>query len=323
MEVETEDLVEQLFSKLKTLNETIWEGKVNRPRIQEWLSNFKIDQSGLSDEGLHMLYLLRQFMYFGDSQIRELLKALYRDLYKYPIVERIRKDNNNTSDYHFISEAFCDKLVKTRFLGMGNPSESGYYLLYYFRQENRLPKTLFIHSHQIFNRYGAPSSTTSLRSPDVERYVFIDDLCGSGTQAKDYSEQVLQDLKRLNPTIQVSYYTLFATTEGLNEVRGNTLFDRVESIFELDDTFKCFSPTSRYFQPEDSRINQQFAEATSQKYGLSLFPHHPQGYKDGQLLLSLHHNTPDNSLPIFWYDEPGGTQWVPIFRRYPKYYGWT
>lgn len=318
-----EDIIEQLFSKLKTLNETIWEGKVNKPRIEEWLDNFEIDKSGFPSERLHVLYLLRQFMYFGDRQIRELLKALYRDLYKYPIVEQIRKDNSDTNDSAFIFKAFCDELLKTRFLGMGNPSESGYYLLYYFRQENNLPKTLFIHSHQIFNRHGAPPPNISLRAPDVERYVFIDDLCGSGTQAKDYSEQILQDLKRINPKVQVSYYTLFATTSGLNEVRGNTLFDRVESIFELDETFRCFSPTSRYFQPVDSRINAQFTEDTCRKYGSVLLPDDPLGYKDGQLLLGLHHNTPDNSLPIFWYDEPDVTPWVPIFRRYPKYYGWA
>lgn len=320
-----EQLTEQLFSKIKTLNECIWEGKIDRPRVDAWLQNFADDQAGSPSERLHLLYLLQKFMYFGNKQIRELLKALYRDLYKYPIVEGIRLQNGNTIDADFVSKAFHSELLQTRFLGMGNPSESGYYLLYFFRQENRLPKTLFIHSHQIFKRY-APVRFLSFRRtalgfPSVKRYVFIDDLCGSGTQAIDYSEQILRDLKKLNRSAEISYYTLFATTAGLKEVRTSTLFDKVECIFELDETFKCFSADSRYFRPPHASIDKQFAEDTCTRYGKTLFPHHPVGYKNGQLLLGLHHNTPDNTLPVFWYDEPGNKPWVPIFRRYPKYYG--
>ena len=44
------------------------------------------------------------------------------------------------------------------------------------------------------------------------------------------------------------------------------------------------------------------------------------GFRNGQLLLSLHHNTPNNTLPIIWYDEDG-IEWTPIFKRYNKVYG--
>ena len=64
-----------------------------------------------------------------------------------------------------------------------------------------------------------------------------------------------------------------------------------------------------------------FAEQMCRFYGSSLVPGDPFGYDNGQLLIGFHHNTPDNTLPIFWYDEPGGTSWTPIFKRYPKYYG--
>jgi hypothetical protein len=209
-----EELEEHLYEKIKTLNESIWEGRIKRPLIDSWLDNFEPTQIGQPSERLHALYLLGQFMYFGNLQIRELLKALYRDLFKYPIVERIRTENGDTVDSQFISAAFRKELRRTRFLGMGNPSESGYYLLYFFRQENRLPKSLFIHSHQIFDRYGAPfrclrRRKTSLRLPEVTRYVFIDDLCGSGSQAIYYSEQIVRDLKKLKKNSEVSYYAFF------------------------------------------------------------------------------------------------------------------
>ena len=55
-------------------------------------------------------------------------------------------------------------------------------------------------------------------------------------------------------------------------------------------------------------------------YGKKLFPAHPIGYEDGQLLLGFTHNTPDNAPPIFW-DEGRNTPWAPIFVRYDKNYG--
>ena len=41
------------------------------------------------------------------------------------------------------------------------------------------------------------------------------------------------------------------------------------------------------------------------------------GFGDCQLLLSMEHNTPDNTLPIIWFDEDE-KMWRPIFKRYNK-----
>jgi hypothetical protein len=51
-----------------------------------------------------------------------------------------------------------------------------------------------------------------------------------------------------------------------------------------------------------------------EKYGKKLYKNHMLGYKDSQLLLGLEHNTPNNTLPIFWSEE----EWSPIFKRYGK-----
>ena len=45
----------------------------------------------------------------------------------------------------------------------------------------------------------------------------------------------------------------------------------------------------------------------------------PLGYDNCQLLLSFFHNTPNNSLPIFWFEDEQ-VEWKPMFRRYPKIY---
>lgn len=316
------DLKEKYIANIKTLSETIWEGQATQPLVDDWLENFKEDVDGSPSERLHALCLLSQFMYFGSRQIRELLKALFRDSYKYPIIESIRKANKDTTDADLLSSKFKEELHKTRFLGVGNPSESGSHLLYYFRQENQLPKELFIHSYQIFKRHGKSKSPT-IRFPDVKRYVFIDDFCGSGKQAKTYSNDILKDIKSITrKNISFEYYMLFSTKTGLKEISEKTLFDKPKTVFELDDSYKCFGRKSRYFFENNDAIDKSFAKKMCTFYGKILNPSDPLGFKDSQLLIGFHHNTPNNTLPIIWHDEPTGPKWTPIFRRYPKIYDW-
>lgn len=311
-------LTQSLMAKIKTLNETIWERRANEPAITDWLDNFPTPSPSVStDERTHALFLLSNFMYFGSRQIRELLKALYRDLYRYPIVRAIRRANHDTIDSSIIDPLYKAECQSTRFLGVGNPSESGCHLLYYFRQENGLPKNLFIHTHQLFTRMGG--TPLQLRDPTITRYVFIDDFCGSGKQGTAYSHDLVEDIKKLNPKAQVAYYVLFATTEGINKIKNETSFDAAQAIYELDSSFKCFSSDSRYFRASAAGIDQSFCEKMCRVHGERMVPaSHALGFGDSQLLIGFHHNTPDNTLPIIWWDEPNTVAWKPIFRRYPK-----
>jgi len=312
-----EPVMRSLKAKIKTLNETIWENRATDPAITEWLDNFAPSGAAGPDEALNALFLLSNFMYFGDREIRGLLKALYRDLYRYPILEAVRRTNHDTLDSSLIDSQFAVELQHTRFLGVGNPSESGSHLLYYFRQENNLPKDLFIHTHQVFKRHGGGS--LDLKDITVSRYVFIDDFCGSGKQGSEYSRDLVEDIKRLKPAASVDYYVLFATATGISKIRHDTQFDSARAIYELDASFKCFAPDSRFFRNRVNGVDQAFCEQMSRKYGEKMVAvAHALGYENSQLLIGFHYNTPDNTLPIIWFDEPDRLPWNPIFRRYPK-----
>lgn len=313
------ELLDSLHEKIKRLSDSAWDGCINRRDIDNWVKQFAQSNGIEDDEQLHALFLLSNFTYFGQAEIRELLRSLYRDLYKSPIVRTIRKANADVRDKGFLEEEFRKVLRNTRFLGIGNPSESGSHLLYYFRQENRLAKTLFINSHRIFARDG---ERMKVRSPEISHYIFIDDLCGSGTQASQYSEDILKPLKDGAPDAKVFYLVLFATKEGLDAVRALNRFDQVSAVFELDGSFQCLEPMSRIFKSEAKPFVREKVRGTCEKYGTQLWPEHPLGYKGGQLLIGFNHNTPDNTLPIFWKDQEGTPPWTPIFRRYDKDYGW-
>ena len=318
--------------QIEVLNSTLWEYRALRPRIDEWLANFDNDQ-----ERDYALYLLSRLMYFSSSNIRNLLKALYRDLYRYPIIQEIRKANANTLDEAFIEAEFKKELMHTRFLGVGNPSESGVHLLYYFRQENRITKRLFVNTDDVIQRHA--DGSVSLRSDfsDATRFVFIDDLCGSGQQATTDTNvrRCVDDIRSLKPDAKISYLMLFGMTEGIEVVKGSGFYDYAEAVIELDESYKCFSDVSRYFQ--DGIHKKDVAEDIAYHHGYNIIHEYLKllgcdpkaqdlgaeknalGFGNCQLLISMHHNTPDNTLPIIWFDEIEGL-WNPIFKRYNKVY---
>ncbi|MEA4996585.1 phosphoribosyltransferase-like protein [Petrimonas sulfuriphila] len=325
----TEDtlpIYDRLLNKVITYYATIWRDRRSNRIYEEWLSNFK-DASTEEKEKLHALFLLSKFMYFGNIELRELLKCVFRDLFKYPIVAEIRQNNGNSKDVVLIDKMFKEELSKTRFLGVGNPSESGVHLLYYFRQENNLEKGSFLNTHEIFknniikekdaNGIDTSRVDVNIKNPDIKRYVFIDDFCGSGTQAKEYSKDIVEQIKSINKDVEVNYLMLFGTEDGISSVKNETKFDRIETVFSIDSSFKCFSDASRYFCKSIDEIEKDFCREMCKKYGDELWAGYPLGYKDGQLLLSLFHNTPDNTLPIFWAE---GNDWTPIFKRFHKIY---
>jgi hypothetical protein len=328
---EVEKTEKEIYENIDILNKTLWDGRVLKPTIQEWLSNF----SGKEEQDA-ALYLLSRCMYFNHANTRYLLKGLFRDKYRTPILKEIRESKNDTMDEVVIEAAFHVRLMKTRFLGVGNSAESGDHMLYFFRQENGLPVSpLFTNIDELLQK-----------NEDIEHVVFIDDLCGSGNQVR-YEKKLRECIRTLRAKEncpKISYLMLFGTTLGIQRVRnltfketGQKWFDEVEAEMELNETYKCFGDLSRYFNDEEEKAK---CKEMCLKYGYAMIDKIADrdfkepltgekrdeyirscalGYGDCQLLLSLQHNTPNNTLPIFWFEEEGD-EWKPIFKRYNKVY---
>jgi hypothetical protein len=313
-------LEQSIFEQIKQLTDgQVWP-RIEAPRVNEWLGCF--DDPGSSTTRrvrLHALFLLSRFMYFGEPEIRALLKALFRDHYKYKIISSARRAAGDTLDQGLLTAAYEEALQLTRFLGVGNPSESGTHLLYQYRQENELATELFITEYEIFDLRGTP---LKLKNPDVTRYIFLDDFCGSGSQVVERCESVVRDIHdcaaRMGVAPAIEYHVLCGLTSGLDRVRRTTLFDDIVYTLELDDSYRAFTPSSRYFKTAPDGIEMNFAEFVASYFGAQLWPRHPRGFSDGQLMLGFFHNTPDNTLPIFWHHGSSIRPWRPIFARYYK-----
>lgn len=313
---------QSVLERIRRLAQDVWEGQVTGDDIGDWLDNFDGSDAPREIEWANALHLLAEFNHFGLREIREMLRAVYRDLYRYPIVQRIRAELGGTLDSEIVEKRFLSERAGTRFLGMGNPSESGAHLLYYFRQMSRLPKNLFIHQHEIFDQ-AAGSPGARLAIPGLRHLVFIDDLLGSGSQAQEYSELLLsavRDAAALDGVdLKISYFTLFAKRDGLSAARA-LQFDEVATVHELMPSAEAFSVTSRAYVGTRARgVSKDAGRSLATTYGERIFPGSPRGWADGELLIGLHHNVPDNTLPIFWAEDPGQS-WSPLFLRYDKVY---
>ena len=124
----------------------------------------------------------------------------------------------------------------------------------------------------------------------------------------------MKPIKDSSENIRIIFHSLFATQVGYDIVNGLG-YDEVKTVFLLDDSFKCFSERSRFFNDYNNDIKERCQELCT-VHGNKLCQEHPLGYKDGQLLIGFYHNTPNNTLPIFWSST---TSWNPIFKRYKKH----
>lgn len=308
---------------LRTLAEHAWEREVTWSHIQAWIENFTGKVTSVDIERDHGLFALTRFTYFGKRLVREMLRSLYRDYFEAPLIQRARRNCSNTRDTTVLKAHYKQELNSTRFIGIGNPSESGAHLLYYFRQVNRLSKELFVDIGAAFNEVQPGGRIGGLQATDMSicRYVFFDDVVGSAEQSTKYLSQKIHRIRKMNPRLDLRFMCLFATTQGLEILNSASLFDgKAVCLFELDSTYKAFNVLQRYFPPAlTGKFNHGTFEQMARHYGQTLCPQHPVGYKDGQLMLGFTHNTPDNTLPIFW-NEGRRTEWNPIFVRYDKVY---
>lgn len=319
--------VDALEAKIQGLSDHAWDGEIRWQAVDAWRRNFVGTHLG-ADEERYSLYMLTKFMYFSKNLVREMLRSLYRDKFEGPEIRRIRRNCGDTLDSRILRQQYHQHLKSTRFIGVGNPSESGAHLLYYFRQVNGLSKDLFADFHRSFiprsvrdpSMAGGTRVEYEPRDADVSTYVFFDDLVGSGTQVAEYLSTELATLRKSKPHLRFEFLSLFATSDGLKKLNSPGLFDgRASALFELDGSFRAFEAESRYFKDCPPWFDVTQARNMVSMYGERLYAGRGLGYKNGQLLMGFTHNTPDNVPCIFW-SSGADDQWRPVFLRYDKNY---
>jgi len=296
-ELPSYDLLLEIFRK--TVN-NVWNcgNKIYRSNVDMWLSNFTgeslVDLFASRDDAMkrerHIaLFLLCNFVYYNEDEVKYLTKVLFEKYLHSIFVERGLKS---------VCDCDIDTILhETQFAPLGNTSESSSYLLYHFRQENDLAKDNF-----------------DIRDC-TKRIVFVDDFSISGRQAYDYFNKIKTKLGEKS----IYFLVMVTTKDALDKLSKLKSLPHLITIpcIVLDDKSQLFSSASIVFEGYKPEVKEQ-AKQLCRYYGERLkVSKSPLGFGGKAYMFGSYYNIPNNTLPIFWSSKDG---WKFLFKRYEKKY---
>jgi len=288
----------EIYNLIINYNKYIWEERLSKEGIVEWFKNFRGNVIDVDKEQEIALDLLSNFVYYNEDELKYLCRNSFI-MFKQAKIKDFLSEGYLMKDVELLFEEFLDKC---KFTHIGRPSESGCYMLYHFRHVNSLSLARFL---ERWNEI----------TVNIESLILVDDFLGTGdTAIRFWSSPIIQEIIKNYSSLKFYYIVLIALERGMKEVEKNTNLKVIcPQIF--DEEHRVFSDRSFVFPEKGKR---DLARQICEKYGGNLEgKKYALGYKDSEALLGLHHNIPNNTLPIIWSDKKG---WFPLFHRERKVY---
>ncbi len=209
---------DELLQQIMLTANVVWLNQLSRRQIDEWLSNFTGTVYDPMYERRLALWLLANFVYYNEQEVRNLCRVLYREFLRKRFLDQ-GKPIGRTVTINTNSI-----LADSRFVPLGKPGESSSLILYFFRH-NYLPVSKF-------------SEAIGPLPERVETVLFVDDVTLTGTQARDYIQKQMTALGAGKTPILL---TLFSTNDALKLLEANGV--KVVSCVTLDDRCRAFHRT--------------------------------------------------------------------------------
>lgn len=162
-----------------------------------------------------------------------------------------------------------------------------------------------------------------LKLSDNRDIVFIDDMIGTGSQAINYIRK-LKDGGKIGSR-KLYYYAIVGLEGGIRRLKDSGLLKNVSATVELP---KRAFDSGYIFTVEDSGTAKEMASIIGEQLTKNMKDIGPLGYDNSEALVFFRHNTPNNSLPIFWASgmckilnkvgESTEVKWNPLFPRKEK-----
>lgn len=302
--------IQSRLAEIKTLDAQIWERRCPPSAALSFLEALAKANPGAADElkaAQSGAFLASRFHYFGESEVRALLRTAFRSIY-IPYCQK--RGAASVPDIERV-------VSSTRFLGLGSPAKSSVHLLYPFRQENRLPDILFPSLPDLFVGNGARKALGKGHE-NVNTLAFVDDFAGTGKTLVKHIKRLrteLDEFRRKSDGGKVILLLLVATTQAVETITESGLVDYMETVLLLDESYKVFGDRSRYFQelglglPFSENDAKRAFSAASAVVGAKM----SAGFGGAELMLAFSHNTPNNTVRVFWSN---ANKWSPLFRRH-------
>jgi hypothetical protein len=276
----------------KLIRHKIWDG-IDEGRVTAWLQQFEARNCELLGA-----CLLDSFIFRNRAQVEALLRVAL------------------TSPDVVSPQAICDEATLFELARRGPdpgirlapvirldqpPTKSGCYVL------RRLAKSLRIHDKWMVWPQKLRDAPNSLHT-----IILVDDFCGSGSQFSEFVE--LTDFKEVmasRPHCRVLYITVAAHASGIANVIKE--FPRVKfipgEILGPEHSFFTGSVLDRIkIDGIANRLKNDY-DKIANDVGLGGGIGH-YGFDSQGLTYAFEHGTPNNSLPIYWYQNDSWTSLV-------------
>lgn len=279
---------------LKLVRHKVWDG-IDEGRVTSWMYQFEA-------RGFELLgaCLLDSFTYRSKGQVEALLRAVLTSpelvgpdaQYDELVVDRLSKRRRDPG------------IRLTPVIRLDQPpTKSGCYVL------RRLAKSLRVYDDWMV----WPQQLINL-TDTVQTIILVDDFCGSGDQFTEFVELMgFQEVMKARPKCRIIYLTLAAHSNGIEAVRAR--FPRIEfisgEVLGSEHGFFSGSVLNRIKIPGITEQLKSDYDQIAKDVGLggSLGCY---GYASQGLTYAFEHGTPNNTLPIYWYQNE---QWTPLVNR--------
>jgi hypothetical protein len=290
------DYIDQVFDRARKLIQArIWD-EIKMHRLESWRGCF--ENFGAEIVGA---YLLDNLCFRSRDQFFALLDTLFLE----HLNSEHQKYGNILDLVQSRPTSATESLVRiVPVIGLqAPPTKSGPYIL-------RLAQ----------RRYGFRSQWLSWPQhvggiQGLSELIFVDDFCGTGQQFIEFAQSVeLAQLHEANSAINISYFVAAAHEDGIDKIRKELPFVHIRYAERLGPANsvlhdKCFQ---RYqIEGFQSLVLEQYADITK-RAGLPQEGKLAEGFGGLGLAYGFAHATPNNTLPIFWYETDN---WTPLLDR--------
>lgn len=291
-----QEYVDQVVDRARKLVQSgIWDA-IGAQRLEAWLGC--LDNFGAKLLGA---YLLDNLCCRSQHQFLAMLDTLFCDL---------RQENLGLGTEGRLTTLLRSKPPKTPplllapVLGLAAPpTKSGPYILRLSQRRYRIHADWLAWPARIADH------------ANLKCVFFVDDFCGTGEQFDKFARAISLDvMHKRNPDMRVIYLVATIHPTGVKTLGDKWPFveircgDRlVERNSVLSDA--CFS---RYQIPGFKDVVMEQYERVVKGSGLPTTGKLAEGFGDLGLAYAFAHATPNNTLPIFWYDTEN---WTPLLDR--------
>ncbi len=278
----------------------IWDG-INKTSLGKWLNNFKNDL-----ERYFAACILDNVIYRSERQTIALLKHLFERCL--PDLNRIKNMPCGLIDdwQSTLSDSIKDPQIRlVPVIKSSDPPTKSAYLI------GRLMKRhLMISENWIIK----PEEIELNLKKGVNVILFFDDFMGTGYQFDEFIHNY--SLITYFPVIYSVYMTLTAHIKGIDYISNVYKDLKIVTVEILDYSHSVFHYECRCFQDgvNNCRTAKNFYYELIKKNNINIKGPNRRGFGHLELTYTFQHASPDNCLPILWWNK-SPKKWAPLFMR--------